>query len=208
MNNIIPITVTITTCNRLDLLERTISSFLLHNTYPVAEYLMTDDSGDPGVAAELDRRYGDRFKIFHNSPKVGLSKSLDILFGAASNEYIFHLEDDWFFERSGFIEDSLDIMINRPDIHQVWVRHTSDTPHKHNEDGSLPLWQNWNGYSWNPGLRRKSDYLRMFPDGLHIYGEEFDCMQHSKNFDYKVISLINTSCYHIGYNRHTDNFTP
>jgi len=208
MNNIVPITVTITTCNRLDLLKQTIDSFLLHNSYPIAEYLMTDDSDNTNIAKELELQYGNRFKIFHNSPKLGLSKSLDVLFGAASNEYIFHLEDDWLFDRSGFIEDSLSIMTHQLDVHQVWVRHRSDTPHKHNKDGTLSLWQNWNGYSWNPGLRRKSDYQKMFPDGLQVYGEEFDCMQHTKNFDYKVISLINTSCYHIGYNRHTENFIP
>jgi len=205
MNNI-PITVTITTCARLDLLKRTLDSFFKYNTYPIAEFLMTDDSGNSAIAKELYDLYGDKFKIFHNN-HIGLSKSLDILFTNASNEYIFHLEDDWEFDRPGFIEDSLSIMKDKT-INQVWVRHSWDTPHKCNEDGSLPIWQEWNGYSWNPGLRYKSDYLKMFPNGLQEFGEEFDCMQHSKKFNYKVVSSLNTSCYHIGYNRHTENFIP
>jgi len=65
--------------------------------------------------------------------------------------------------------------------------------------------QFWNGYSWNPGLRRKSDYLIMFPDGVSFFEYEYDCSSHTIKFDYLSVSLEETCCYHIGTIR-TNNF--
>ena len=61
----------------------------------------------------------------------------------------------------------------------------------------------WCGYSWNPGIRRKSDYLKMFPNGISEHYDELACSIHVKKFNYKVVLLQPTVCYHIGYGRST-----
>jgi len=213
------ITVTITSCGRIDLLKRTIASFLETNTYPIYEYVVIND--DPPSKHLVDEVFANldncncRIKIIHNPENIGLKRSLDIIFNMVTTEYFFHLEDDWFFEhKNSYIEDSLTILENSPDIHQVWVRHAYDTPHpvigvmltcngieyhelQNNFNGV------WNGYSWNPGLRRKSDYMRMFPNGVAEFKSEMECSVHSRKFDYRVVQLQNTACYHIGYDRST-----
>ena len=218
-----PVTFTITSCNRLDLLKLTLDSFLNLNTYPIDEFIISDDSADHNVYEKIVDIVGPKFKIIRNESRLGLSKSLDNLFTLAKNEYIFHCEDDWFFEGNpNFISESLEILENFKNIHQVSIRHQSDNPHKitgkilktknnvrysllEQQFTTIPG-QTWNGYSWNPGLRRKSDYLRMFPIGLSFFGDEYMCCDHTKKFNYLSANLEYTSCYHIGYNNRTKNF--
>jgi hypothetical protein len=218
----IPISFTITSCDRINLLEKTLDSFTLINNYEIDEFIMSDDSCNREISNYLIKKYGDKFNIISNEPRVGLSKSLDNLFSNAKNEYIFHCEDDWMFDKNpNLISDSLSILIENPDIHQISVRHDYCTPHKpvgekQFTSTSVEYWilsqqfrstptQVWNGYSWNPGLRRKSDYLRMFPNGVSEFGDEYDCAEHTRKFNYKSAILVNTSCYHIGIER-TKNF--
>lgn len=216
---------TLTSCNRFDLLEKTIKSFLKLNIYPIFEYIISDDSGSTEMYEKIKNLVDNRFKIIHNKTKLGLSKSLDNLFNEVQSDYIFHCEDDWFFDKNPmFISESIEILNENPQIHQVNVRHEYDNPHKsinnllqtkkgtsyrlmNQHFSSMPN-QIWNGYSWNPGLRRKTDYLKMFPNGVSHFGDEYNCCEHSKKFDYVTAILENTSCYHIGYNNRTQNFLP
>lgn len=216
------ITFTITSCNRLDLLKNTLDSFLFLNSFPLDQLLLSDDSGSFEIKEELTKIYSDKFEIIHNEKQLGLSKSLDNLFERSENEYIFHCEDDWYFEgNSNMIQESLDILKEFPNIHQVYVRHEINNPHPVNQnilETSTGVKfkivsqnfitansQEWNGFSWNPGLRRKSDYLKMFPNGFSEFGDEYICADHSKKFNYLSAILVNTSCFHIGNNR-TQNF--
>jgi hypothetical protein len=194
-----PITFTITTCDRLDLLDKTLKSFFDLNVHPIEEFIMINDSGDKDIYNELVNRYGNTFKILFNDPKIGLAKSIDGLFTEAKNEYIFHCEDDWFFEgNSNFIEDSYKILSTDKDIHQVWIRHITDLdPHYSSlvskfsnflqkTDGNytiVPKINIWNGFSYNPGLRRKSDYIHMFPNSIANIGDEAQCAIYVDKFD-------------------------
>ena len=218
INETVPVTFVITTCGRLDLLDRTLESFFNVCKYPFTEFIMSDDSEDDSVYTELVNKWGNKFKIVQNKPKLGLSRSIDRLYDIVQTEYIFHCEEDWFFDsNTNLIEDSLSILQEHEFVHQVHVRHIYDTPHKPEEQlystlnftnfKKLPLWQNvWTGYSWNPGLRRKSDHNTMFPNGVSEFGDEVECSKHSISFNYLAVVLEHTSCFHIGYNRHTSNF--
>lgn len=50
------VTVVLTSCNRQDLLERTLDSFFLHNTYPIREFIVIED-GDGSKNDHLRSRY-------------------------------------------------------------------------------------------------------------------------------------------------------
>ena len=94
----IPVTFTITSCNRIDLLKKTIDSFTSINNYIIDEFILSDDSDNTEISNHIKINYGDKFKIISNSPRIGLSKSLDNLFKTSKNEFIFHCEDDWMFD--------------------------------------------------------------------------------------------------------------
>ena len=58
-----PVTFTITSCNRLDLLKLTLDSFLNLNTYPIDEFIISDDSADHNVYEKIVDIVGPKFKI-------------------------------------------------------------------------------------------------------------------------------------------------
>lgn len=209
------VTFVITSCGRFDLLEQTLDSFLELNDFPIYEYIIHEDSGDPEMYDKIMEKYGHIAEIIASKHKKGLSKSIDTLYNCVETPYIFHCEDDWSFSGNRhFISESLAVLSGRPDIHQVWIRHEHD--HKLPLGQPYPIngvlvrdvieWKEWIGFSWNPGLRRVSDYKRMFPNGYSEFGDELLCNIHAKQYNYKAVSLVNTVAKHIGYGRHTKDF--
>ena len=101
-------------------------------------------------------------------------------------------------------------MKSRSDIYQVYIRHQSDDPHpcvgevNYIDNIGVKFLDNnwrgcWTGFSFNPGLRRKSDLKRIFPNGLVEFKDEMQASLHSKKFNYKAVRLEETACRHIGW---------
>lgn len=182
------ITICLTSCGRFDLLERTIKSLIMKWWYdaPKAFIIYEDQNLSNEVyeflqecldmmVIELAPNWPD-VQIFYG--RVGQIRAIDTLYSHVQTDYIWHQEDDWEFYQTGFIEKSLSILEERPDISQVWIRDQNDRnghPIKGNrlktKDGvdyymMETHYRNvWHGFSLNPGLRRLSDYKRIFPNG-------------------------------------------
>lgn len=166
------VTVCLTSCGRPDLLERTLKSFFEFNTYPIADFLIYED--DPNVYNQGVNNIAEKYevKLFGDKKNVGQIQAIDRLYGMVDDDcqYIFHLEDDWEFYSSGFIEQSLEVLRSDPKIINVWIRNDLDTNGHPVERviknaGSVryrmmaPVYRSiWHGFTFNPGLRRKSDY--------------------------------------------------
>lgn len=160
-------TVVITSCNRHDLLARTLQSFVDFNTDPhIARILVVEDG--PGDPTEVCRRYGA--DLIRCGERVGQIRAIDLAYSKVETPFIFHLEDDWEFYRSGFVEKSRVILDIDPSTLQVWLRAWDDT-NKHprsfeSPDGSFGVMATnhagcWHGFTFNPGLRRLADYKRL-----------------------------------------------
>ena len=209
------ITFCMTTCNRNDLLFRTIDSFIKLNKYPeyICKWIIREDSGIPQVRQEIKNKYP--FIEIISDINLGQGKSIDILYKNVYTEYIFHCEEDWDFSgNKEFLKQSLEILEEYKDIHQVWIRrnmtHWAES-FKSFKDFKFGIIRDkhldmWNGFSWNPGLRRLSDYTAMFPKGFaefittHKSGAvlERDCMLNTRQFSYKAATLQDCVCEHIG----------
>jgi hypothetical protein len=213
----IPITVTLTHYKRIDLLQQTIESFMRTNLYPISEFIIVDDSGDKSYSDKIIELYSNKIRVIVNDENIGQRRSIDRLLQESNNDYIFHLEEDWLFEGTepqSYIEDSIRILENNKNIHQVHIRHQNDDPHPTIGDdcyidniGYKFLDNNfrgvWNGFSFNPGLRRKSDLHRMFPNGLIEFKDEMAAAIHVRKFNYCAVRLTRTVCRHIGYEHGT-----
>lgn len=213
-----PITVIVTSCGRLDLLEKTLDSCNRLSTYPnesLDKFIIHEDSGDNKTVGQIELRFHSAIVMDGN--RLGLSKSLDRLTRCVSTEYYFHTENDWLYDGNpNFIQDSLAILKNNPDINQVWIRDDKDHSHplgKPYELNSVMVRDvlkgyqgHWGGFSFNPCVRRLSDYKKYFPNGYAEFGDEALCSKHVERIGYKAVSLVNSACKHIGYGRHTDNF--
>ncbi|MHC5018667.1 MAG: FkbM family methyltransferase [Planctomycetota bacterium] len=171
------VTVVVTSCGRQDLLERTLDSFFSHNTDPVHEVIVVED-GDGAPNAALARKYRDRpMRWLETGRRAGQVAAIDHAYRHVATPYVFHCEDDWEFQAGGFIEKSRRVLEANPSILQVWLRGLSDT-NRHplldhpfvvggvhvrllRHDHDAEPWGVWHGFSWNPGLRRLSDYVRL-----------------------------------------------
>ena len=186
------VTVCVTSYNRFELLRQTIDSFLSLNTYPIERFLVVEDSANLEMWDTITKEYGDTIELMFNEVNLGQPQSIDKAYRTITTDYIYHTEDDYLYVGNpSFIQDSISILEERLDVHQVWLRHlenylVSHGPAAlHGEEGirlfedevrltstqvpyrmlRVPHWGNWCGFSWNPGLRRTRDYRRLFPAG-------------------------------------------
>jgi hypothetical protein len=168
------VTVVLTSCGRQDLLERTLDSFFLHNTYPVRAFIIIED-GVRSINDHLQSKY-QKYAVtwLDTGERAGQVAAIDIAYARVKTDFIFHCEDDWEFLRPRFIERSLVILNSRPDILMVSLRDKDDqngypvydpvyfaewVPYRlMYESYDAGKSGTWHGFAWNPGLRRRRDY--------------------------------------------------
>jgi len=218
------VTVVLTACNRADLLEQTLDSFFEMNTYPIKRFIIIDDGMNFGCNDFVKEKYKFPIELIYNNPKLFQIKSIDAAYSIVDTEYIFHMEEDWLFLKSGFIEDSLTVLEADPNILQVWLRGIDDTtlphpwyPDVYEVDGrQLVMNQQvgmWGGISFNPGLNRLSDW-KSFPEGYNgceritpaeqSGGVTLECDVSVEYIKRGSITMrfIESYIKHIGWNRH------
>lgn len=224
------VTLVITSCNRLDLLTKTIASFEKFNTYPIKKGIIIEDSGIKSVHEDLLAMFGDRYKIIFNETPLKQIGSIDRAYSHVDTEYIFHCEDDWQFYRPGFIEDSIKVLEADPKIKQVALRsiqHDYKVNHptvrfadsQKSYDGircsvltmdPTIIDEDWVTFSFTPGLLRKKDY-DLTGSYSAIGASEAVISKYYKQKEFFVVVLENDAVMHIGWDdstmgHYTDNY--
>lgn len=201
MNNMNTVTVVVTACDRLDLFERTMRSFLAYNTYPIEQFIFRDDSGLESVQREMSQIITNLQvpkKLILTNQQVGQAKSIDLLMDLVHTPYVFHLEDDWEFDRPGFIEDCFEVIGDR--TLQVRVRHR--------DDGSAAMSVPFNDkadlctnhlFSFNPHLRKTALIPQFEGFNETTLGELM-----GQQFGLQTLWLKEGACRHIGGEKTTN----
>lgn len=169
------VTLVITSCGRFELLKKTLDSFFKFNAYPITECIIIDDSGTVTNLDFLKEHIPVSTKFIVNDQNIGQIQSIDKAYKEVNTPYIFHCEDDWEFFKSGFIEESFKILDADNKVITVWLRSHSDTM-RHPIEQVITKNNNveyyyltigylgkWHGFTLNPGLRRTSDCLKLYP---------------------------------------------
>lgn len=210
------ITLVVTSCGRFDLLKRTLESFARSNSQPIHSCIITEDSGDEAVFDALPAGWRAHTQVILNRPKLGQIASIDKAYGLVQTPYIFHCEDDWEFHRPGFMEDSRIALESSPNTLQVWLRSFYHDLRIHCPFHGLgprevlqgvafyPVTSDkddWQGFSFNPGLRRLADYQRM---GSYASsgGEEKAVARWYAQQGYRAVLLENDAVAHTGWDEH------
>jgi hypothetical protein len=148
----------------MDLLEKTLDSFMKYNTYPIARYIVSEDSGIVGVNNRIKAKY-PFIDFINDGIRQGQIKSIDSMYQQVTTPYIFHCEDDWQFIQGGFIEESIALLEKYPEVINVWLRGLNDTNGhgyrwslKHNAYKMNTNHNGWHGFTFNPTVKRLSDY--------------------------------------------------
>jgi GR25 family glycosyltransferase involved in LPS biosynthesis/GT2 family glycosyltransferase len=116
------ITLTITTCKRLELFKRTINSFINCCTdyHFISYWICIDDNSSESDREEMKRLYPFFRFYFKNPSEKGHAKSMNIIRKMVTTPYALHLEDDWeFFSVQSYIQPAIEILNNHNNIGQV-----------------------------------------------------------------------------------------
>ena len=104
------VTLFITSCGRPRLLGKTLESFVKHNTYPIKEVILCEDSGIPNIVDFVKSILPYPIIFCYNEMRMGQMKTIEKYTQLIKTPYVFHLEDDYEFFDSGFIEMSFKIL--------------------------------------------------------------------------------------------------
>lgn len=115
------ITFVLTSCGRIDLLDKTLRSFFKHNSYKCKELFLVEDSVDNEVYKHIKKKWHKKLNLIFNKKKKGQITSIVDTYKKVKTPYIFHCEDDWVYTRDKFIEDSFKILSTDKKIIQVWL---------------------------------------------------------------------------------------
>jgi len=204
-------TLAVTSCDRHDLLRRTLQSFSDCVNVNPAETVIVEDGPRPRPAwlDEFFPRLG-RVKWINNDRRMGQAYTIDRLYAELKTEFIFWCEDDWEFHESGFLAKSHAILTANPNISMVALRSDWNHPLVDDPRGfkiAEPYWGGvWGGTCWNPGLRRLSDFKRFGSYGRHVgygthgLGHEQIWSKLHLDSGYRIAALPH-HCSHIGNDR-------
>lgn len=107
------VTLTITSCKRLDLFKKTVNSFIncCTDVHIISRWVCVDDNSDEQDRREMKKLY-PFFDFYWKTPQEkGHPQSMNILRSKVDTPYIFHLEDDWLFiSRRDYLSDALEVL--------------------------------------------------------------------------------------------------
>lgn len=116
------VTLSITTCRRLDLFAGTVCSFLnaCTDVELVDRFLCVDDGSSEDDRAEMRRLFPFFEFVFKGPSDKGHARSMNVIRRAVTTPFLVHLEDDWhFFARRPYVGPALEILEEEPGLGQV-----------------------------------------------------------------------------------------
>lgn len=210
------VTICITSCGRIDLLEQTLASFQKFNKG--GRYLLSEDSTDVGVIEKISERYPEMM-VLSGKDRLGLMGSIDRLYSVVDTPYIFHLEDDWVFDGPVHWDAAKEFLTARKDVANVCLRAFDELKEKFRNasDPDQALSQNFRvmrqnahpeffGWSSNPGLIHRDLYLAYAPFGRMMHDQMSGLIKREGRV---VAYLLPGVARHIGHGRNvTDPMMP
>jgi GR25 family glycosyltransferase involved in LPS biosynthesis len=106
------VTLTITTCKRFDLFEKTINSVInCFDIDRIDHWICIDDNSSEEDRLKMKEKYPFFDFYWKTYEEKGHPQSMNILMKKIKTPYFFHLEDDWkFFVKKNYINDCFDVL--------------------------------------------------------------------------------------------------
>ena len=139
------LTLTITSCKRLDLFERTMNSLLncCVDLNLIDRWICVDDNSTQQDRSEMQRLYPFFEFVFKTVEHRGHSKSMNIIHDMVKTPYLFHLEDDWtFFSKHPFVSNCLNVIRDNPKIGQCLINYNYSETEEQDITGGLLMINN------------------------------------------------------------------
>lgn len=118
------ITLTITSCKRLDLFVKTINSFMqcCKDIHLIDEWFCVDDNSSIEDRLRMQALYPFINFYFKTLEEKGHPQSMNIIRKYVKTPYTFHMEDDWlFFESRNYLSECLEVLGQSSKIGQCLI---------------------------------------------------------------------------------------
>lgn len=207
-------TLVVTACGRDDLLRMTLESFYEHADEVPREAVVIEDSDAPMPEFLADDAWRQRgLKWLSNGGRRGQLFSINRAYAEVRTELLMHGEDDWLFVRRTPIAESAAILARYPRVFTVGMRGAAGQPlcSATEIDPAAafmlvqPYWMGvWGGLTFNFGLRRMADYLRIGSYSRHASrGEPYEAKLSKMMLDmgYRIADFGEEIARHIGDGR-------
>ena len=176
------VTLTMTTCKRYDLFEKTVNSIInnVKDLYMIERFICIDDNSTKEDRKKMLENYPFfEFKFKRNDQK-GHVQSMNMLKSLLTDEdkFIMHIEDDFpFIIRKNYIGKSIRVIRDNEQVSQVlFNRNYAETVSQYSIKGGIPFGRNkfliheyisepekrgdkgcsyWPGFSFRPSIIRK-----------------------------------------------------
>jgi len=116
------VTLSVTTCRRVDLFEATMNSFLncCDDLDRIGRWICVDDNSSAADQDRMRARYPFFEFVFKGPDERGHARSIDQLRSMVTSRYWLHLEDDWhFFVPDRYVSKAIAILEHDPRLGQV-----------------------------------------------------------------------------------------
>lgn len=209
------VTLCITAGGRPDLLRETLTSLLPYNSPYFADMLFTNDRNDVETN-EVIRELAPNATLFSHETPLGQHRSIDEMYEHVQTEFIFHCEDDWFFDPVPFIPTMLSALTELPNVSSVSARQSGSL---RSHDGrsrkfgpTIPISggfarrleeQTWYGHSFNPAMLRTSLWRNVGPFSRYV--NESQVNEAIQETGLSRAFLVPGLYYHTGDGRHMPN---
>jgi len=210
------------TDGRTDCIEKTVESAFRNLDGHIGETWMYDDSGDEEHRAWLKTSFPEFNLIYHPEGRQGFGGAIRAAWSAlrdkSSARYIFHLEDDFTFNRQVPLDDMIEILDEEDRVAQVALRRQAWNDDERRAGGVIEIQPDaytqhlGHDVSWlehdlfwttNPSLYRRQLILeRDWPEGLRSEGVfSFQLRDDGHRFAYLGERTDQPWVHHIGNER-------
>ena len=205
------ITTFILSCDRLNILDTTIKSFLSTKNYPT-KMVIVDDSAKEGVYEELVAAYGTFCDVICFPSNRGQWWGMDFMVSYCDTDYIFYLEDDWeFVGKTGYLQESKNILEKYREIGMVDISFRTfeeqgiDSYEKELINDSFfykKIWKitpwHFKWYSWmgSPNLKRRDDLILL--GRIEKWYNEWNIDRKFASLGFKGVFLKDRYVTHLG----------
>lgn len=200
------LTICLTMGLRPALLGRTLASLKdFHGTRIVA----INDFGDSESNQVLLGHFPEAI-IVPTTKKLGHHAAIDAVYRTVQTPYILHLEDDWVFSRTDFIESAVNLLESLPRANQVCLRDVADihgfgecilnsaTPIGHGALHLCKAHSQWFGHTFNPHVILRQRWLEL--GGYTRFAKERHISRYLRNRGEFTAYFVDGACRHVGGN--------
>jgi hypothetical protein len=201
------ITLCLTIGNRPEPLEKTLLSLLPKMAFK--NIIAINDFRD-NPTNEMFRKLCPEGTLINLPEQVGHHQAVDAMYKLVKTKYVFHCEDDWFFEGDIPVQSILQLLEAKPGLSEVCLRRVDDIPMSDEEKSKVMtcealdlqykrldlLHEQWHGYTFNPHIA-SLDNWRML-GGFHQFKKERHVSRHFREQGKHVAYLSSGCCRHIG----------